>query len=205
MDVDELIKNAWGAVDKAGVPEPIQGVALKEAIDFLRDGGAGGRGKAAKRARTKRSETRTSTLDNNVQEDADTPDPDAFFAQLADESGLDETALRDVLLLNGNMVHTSFPPRGNSEAPNPGRRPVVTALVAKCHTSTALVEIPSARKQSTTRRSGNDASILHTTPARFSASSKASAPGRTGRRSSRRIEVADRIQGGCRGGKRHRD
>jgi hypothetical protein len=134
VNVDELIKKGWDAVDKAGVPEPIQGVALKEAIDFLRsdDGGAGDGDRTPKRTRNKQAKLRTSTSANDVQEDGDAPDPDAFFAQLADESGLDETALRDVLLLKGNVVHVIPPTRklGSSKSQQAAR---VTALVASAY------------------------------------------------------------------------
>jgi hypothetical protein len=36
MDVDDLIRRAWEAVEKAGVPEALQKMAFREAIDFLR-------------------------------------------------------------------------------------------------------------------------------------------------------------------------
>lgn len=131
MDVDELIKKSWDAVDKAGVPEPIQGVALKEAIDFLRgdDGDEGGGGKPQKRTRSKRGKSKAAVFTNNSSEDGEAPDPDEFFAQLANESGLDEGVLRDVLLLKGNLVHVIPPTRklGTSKSQQAAR---VTALVA---------------------------------------------------------------------------
>jgi hypothetical protein len=41
MDVEELISRAWGAVIKAEIPEALQPLALKEAIDYLRGPEAG--------------------------------------------------------------------------------------------------------------------------------------------------------------------
>ncbi|ADG79802.1 putative protein OS=Tsukamurella paurometabola (strain ATCC 8368 / DSM / CCUG 35730 /CIP 100753 / JCM 10117 / KCTC 9821 / NBRC 16120 / NCIMB 702349/ NCTC 13040) OX=521096 GN=Tpau_3215 PE=4 SV=1 [Tsukamurella paurometabola] len=35
LEVEELIARAWGAVRDAGVPEPLQELAFKQAIDFL--------------------------------------------------------------------------------------------------------------------------------------------------------------------------
>jgi hypothetical protein len=101
VDVNELIKKAWDAVDKAGVPEPIQGVALKEAIDFLRGGsppspspgGGGGNGSSRKKASRKSSKGESSAADIEI------PDADKFFSKLAEESGVDKVELTDCLQL----------------------------------------------------------------------------------------------------------
>jgi hypothetical protein len=119
VDVDELIQKAWNAVDKAGVPDPIQGVALKEAIDFLRDvGGEGGGEKPQKPARVNRSKAKKTSSSNNASEDGAAADPDGFFAQLANESGVAESNLRDVLMLKDGVVHVIPPTRklGDSKA-----------------------------------------------------------------------------------------
>jgi hypothetical protein len=36
MDVEEPVRRAWEAVQKAEIPEPLQEVAFKEAVDYLR-------------------------------------------------------------------------------------------------------------------------------------------------------------------------
>ena len=36
MDVNELMKKAWGSVEQAGIPEGLQGEAFKEAVAYLR-------------------------------------------------------------------------------------------------------------------------------------------------------------------------
>jgi hypothetical protein len=41
MEVDEILRKAWEAVQKAGVPEPLQEVAFREAVDVLRSGNDG--------------------------------------------------------------------------------------------------------------------------------------------------------------------
>jgi hypothetical protein len=129
VDVDELIQKAWNAVERAGVPESIQGVALKEAIDFLRGDSGGERREPQKRNRATRGKPRAATPFSSNSDDGENIDPDEFFAQLADESGLDETALRDVLLLKGSVVHVIPPTRklGTSKSQQAAR---VTALVA---------------------------------------------------------------------------
>lgn len=104
MDVNELIKKAWDAVDKAGVPEPIQGVALKEAIDFLRGGSpsssspssGGGNGSRRKKASRKSAKSESNAPEIEV------PDADTFFAKLAEESGVDKVELTDCLQLRAD-------------------------------------------------------------------------------------------------------
>jgi len=131
VNVDELIQQAWAAVNKAGVPEPIQGLAFKEAVDFLRGDGESRSGgdKPQKRAQAKRSKPKASASTEAASQDAEVAEPDDFFAQLADESGLDEAVLRDVLLLKDNVVHVIPPTRklGTSKSQQAAR---VTALVA---------------------------------------------------------------------------
>jgi hypothetical protein len=40
MEVEELIRRAWEAVEKASVPKALQKAAFKEAVDFLRSANA---------------------------------------------------------------------------------------------------------------------------------------------------------------------
>jgi hypothetical protein len=145
VDVDELIQKAWNAVDKAGVPEPVQGVALKEAIDFLRDGGGSGAGKGTseqrprKRAGAKRraGKSRASGGDGEAVE----VDEAEFFQTLASESGVDENRLRDCLqLASSGTVHVTPPARqlGNSKRE---QAQSVVALVASAR-SRGLGENP---------------------------------------------------------------
>jgi hypothetical protein len=104
VDVDELLAKAWAAVEGAGIPGPLQAVALKEAIDFLRagDGAAsasssapvpssssssGGSGRASRRSsRRDASSDKTGPVDQA-----------AVFAALADESGVSKADIEDVL------------------------------------------------------------------------------------------------------------
>jgi hypothetical protein len=131
VNVDELIQKAWVAVHKAGIPGPIQGLAFKEAVDFLRadHGGSEDGDEPQKGAPTKKSKRKASPPAKATSDSGEAPDADEFFAQLADESGVDEQVLRDVLLLKGNVIHVLPVTRklGTSKSQQASR---VTALVA---------------------------------------------------------------------------
>jgi len=130
MDVEELISRAWRAVVKAEVPEALQPLALKEAIDHLREA-ENGQGSSAvkgkgdegeKRPRRKRVQPKRTDSTEGVSEDD-------FFSQLAMESGVDEAVLKDVLQFKDGAVHVIPPTRllGGSKAEQTRR---VVALVA---------------------------------------------------------------------------
>ena len=105
MELDELLRRAWEAVQKAGIPEPIQEAAFKEAVAYLRDEeggtspapstgdvGTGSRGR--QRSAAKKPSSKTDGLEKRTP-----PDEKTFFANLANESDVPETDLRDVLQL----------------------------------------------------------------------------------------------------------
>jgi hypothetical protein len=133
VGVEELLEKAWTAVKKAGVPEPLQEVAFKEAIDYLRDAGGDGGQSHAKQSRKKpvsRKQSGSSSSGSQTHPAEEPPDEDIFFSQLASESGVDEKVLRDVLQLkDGGSVHVIPPTRelGGSKAEQTRR---VIALVA---------------------------------------------------------------------------
>jgi hypothetical protein len=116
MDVNELIKKAWDAVDRAGVPEPIQGIALKEAIDFLRGGSPpssspGGNGSSREKA------SRKAPKGESNGPDVEVPDADTFFSRLAEESGVGKVELSDCLQLRPDgavIVSTPTKDLGNT-------------------------------------------------------------------------------------------
>lgn len=110
MELHELLAAAWTAVEKSGVPPDQQSVAFREAISILREDGRGNGqttdpsdkpgARAKKRAAAPRP--RTSPSSNGDSDPIDPPSEDDFFARLADESGVDETELRDILQLTAN-------------------------------------------------------------------------------------------------------
>lgn len=119
VDVNELIEKSWAAVEKAGVPEALQAEAFKEAVGYLRsaeDGDAqvDGDGKSSDRSTRSsgRGKKRPAAPKGDAVGDAgDIPDEDEFFAGLANESGVQESRLRDLLqLTNAGSIHVT-PPR----------------------------------------------------------------------------------------------
>jgi hypothetical protein len=129
MDVDELIAKAWGAVEKAQVPEAVQAVAFKEAADFLVGGEAARSDLPSEEKRAPRRRRGSKAKDETTDRDGAEPDAAAFFSQLADESGVDEATLRDVLQLKGNAIHVLPPTRMFGDTKAKQARQVV-ALVA---------------------------------------------------------------------------
>ena len=159
VDVDDLIAKAWGAVEKAGVPGPVQGVALKEAIDFLREADEGHTTNSRRSKRPTGKPRAESAGGKGVDQRSaeELPDEAAFFSQLADESGVDEVVLRDVLQLKDAAVHVIPPTRklGDSKA-NQSRQLIALVAGAYAHgldrspvDAVAVREEPSARSVST--------------------------------------------------------
>jgi hypothetical protein len=131
MNVDELIARAWKAVEKAGVPETAQPMALHEAVTFLRESGGsgdGGGGSAAGKGSGARQRPRQTSNSPESAAD-DLPDEDTFFATLASESGVKEEDLRDVLLYKNGKV-TVPPPTRNFGTAKSAQAKNITALVA---------------------------------------------------------------------------
>lgn len=110
VNVDDLIAEAWSAVQKAGVPEPLQEVAFKEAIGFLRVAVAGADSMTMKTGATSSHERATTDKSPVAHGASEHPSEEAFFEALAHEAEVSESDLRDILSLtrDGN-VHVTQP------------------------------------------------------------------------------------------------
>ena len=109
MAVDDLLRQAWKAVEKAGIPESLHEVAFKEAVDILRSGKPL---ESAKATVVKTKKRATTEKHDGEAQPGDAPDEDMFFATLADESGVPEADLRDILnLVDGRKVQVTPPTR----------------------------------------------------------------------------------------------
>jgi len=133
MDTSELLKRAWEAVEKSGIPESLHGVAFPEAVADIR---ASEGGNASSGARTAargpgKSQAKPKGGAKAATAESSTPSVDehTFFADLAHESGVDEADLRDVLGLSGGSVVVNPPTRklGTTKAQ---QARTITALVA---------------------------------------------------------------------------
>lgn len=102
MDVSEVLSRAWKAVEDSGIPEGLQAVALKEAIEILRDASA----PAARSTARSAAPTKVAAGASHAPDASATVDEDAFFGALAKESGVPEHDLRDTFqLADGGTVH----------------------------------------------------------------------------------------------------
>ncbi|MGI8479344.1 MAG: hypothetical protein ACR2M2_05735, partial [Gaiellaceae bacterium] len=114
MEVDEQLKKAWEAVVKSGVPEALQAVALQEAMESLRAGAAEGGEPRPQRKSSGGSEKSGRKVSAKGKSGATTPvpDEDTFFSRLAEEAGVAQNDLRDILQLkNDGAVHVNPPTR----------------------------------------------------------------------------------------------
>ncbi len=107
MELSDLLASAWAAVEKSGVPTDQRSVAFREAIAILRENGesplSGGLNGARKAAAGKKaaapSRGRATTPAAGNGSEIKVPSESDFFTRLAEESGVSEDDLRDVLQL----------------------------------------------------------------------------------------------------------
>jgi hypothetical protein len=110
MEPDEILRKAWEAVERAGVPESLQDTAFREAVDILRSDDNESGGKEISTSKRRRGKGRADSRKTEEETGkVPLPDEDAFFTQLASESGVAERDLRDVLSLSddGSVVVTT--------------------------------------------------------------------------------------------------
>jgi len=130
MDPEEILRRAWAAVEKSGVPEALHEVAFKEAVALVDTTSA--QAEPHKKRQSLRPEgSRQTRDDSRAEADAtEVPDEDSFFSDLADESGADENDLRDILeLTEDGKVHVLTPTKNLGRTAAQQARTVV-ALVA---------------------------------------------------------------------------
>jgi hypothetical protein len=147
MEVDELMRRAWEAVKKSGVPEHLQETAFKEAVAALREQEEGsdtgdtetGAGTSTRRRTTTKRAAGKKTSAKRAGEAEPTdvliPDEGTFFAQLADESGVDEQDLRDIFQLTrqGEVRITSPTRRLGDNVADQARSVVALVGGARAH------------------------------------------------------------------------
>jgi hypothetical protein len=105
MDVEELLARAWGAVEKAGIPEPLQEYAFKEALARL-----GGSVSAPASPRAAPSQTADAVAGSGAAPASRPVDPNEPFAKFAHESGISIDDLERVYYLSDDgMPHINVP------------------------------------------------------------------------------------------------
>lgn len=105
MDVEELLARAWGAVEKAGIPEPLQEYAFKEALTRL-----SGQVPIA----TPPASVYGDTASGNGQQSSnhangDPSTDDELFAKFSNESGIAAADLERVFYFSTGEPHLNGP------------------------------------------------------------------------------------------------
>ncbi len=132
MEVDELLRQAWEAVKKAGIPEPLQEAAFKEAFEYLRGEGGdrpAGQSEKPSMAAAMRKKSVQKPSDGAVRVKTAT-DAATVFETLAAESGEAEVDLRDILQVTSDGNVTVTTPTRNLGSNKADQARTVIALVA---------------------------------------------------------------------------
>ena len=135
MDAD--IKKRMKEVEQAVIDldASVRGAAFTMMQDYILNGDAGTSG-GGQRSPTKKSSARSATkAASSASSGADAPDEPTFFAQIADESGVDEKDLRDVLRLTKDGEVEVVPPTrklGSSKAEQ-AKSVIVLVAAARAH------------------------------------------------------------------------
>lgn len=124
MEIEELLARAWGAVEKAGIPEPLQEYAFKEALTRLSQSG--------QVAEQKRDET-PRPEDKPDVDSADTSidlTVDQLFKKFAHESSIDIADLERVFYFADGVPHLNGPRSKLGNNASSQARAIAAALTA---------------------------------------------------------------------------
>jgi hypothetical protein len=158
MAVSDMVAEAWKAVKDAGIPEPLQEVAFKEAMAVLagrpvsgpskqrvQEAGRGSRpnrptagAKAGTRARPKR-EPATNDVIGTVLPD------DELFDKFSDETAIPRHALEEVFYFDGGKPILNGPARQLGDNVAAQARAVAVALTAAYHYALDVRDVPASK------------------------------------------------------------
>ncbi|WP_223694893.1 hypothetical protein [Leifsonia poae] len=125
MDVEELLARAWGAVEKAGIPEPLQEYAFKEALSRLaRDdsGGSSGLNESPGGSKGKQLSGEPSREISSTDEE--------LFAKFSAECGIAVTDLERVYYFSSGEPHLNGPRSKLGKTSSEQAKAVALALTA---------------------------------------------------------------------------
>lgn len=134
MNTNELLSEAWKAVEEAGVPGHLQETAFKEAVQYLKEAERAadvGASTDSGIPRGRPGRARGTKAPEKDRQNAAAVTASDFFSRLATESGVEENELRQVLRLDddGRTVKVDQPTRqlGSNKA---AQARTVTVLVS---------------------------------------------------------------------------
>jgi len=123
MDVEELLARAWGAVEKAGIPQPLQEYAFKEALARL----------SRPLPVTPSTAVPHATGANENSEPAEAPvesDLSDPFVKFAHESGVSAEDLERVFYIQDGLPHLNGPRGRLGKSASEQAKTVAVALTA---------------------------------------------------------------------------
>jgi hypothetical protein len=108
MGVAEVLKEAWSAVEDAGLPEHVQPAGFREAVRLLEPGGVAGA--AAPRFTGLRGDVGDSPADGESSgEEQLAVSENEIYARVVEHTGADRERLEQVLHLDDGSVRVSLP------------------------------------------------------------------------------------------------
>jgi hypothetical protein len=109
MDVTEILKKAWSAVEHAGLPEHVQPTGLHEAVRLLAaDGAVVAPAASAPAARKRARDTGPASGDSNGDERVSVSE-DEIYDRVVEHTGADRERLEQLLHLDDDGVRVSLP------------------------------------------------------------------------------------------------
>lgn len=118
MDLKQIIKDAWEAVDAAGLPEHVQAAALQQAIALVAGPSVPGPAVVKPKDPEIRKGGEAGSAAASTEPPGAVTDEDAYFAKFAAESDVDEESLRTVYYVKNGAVRIAGTKNrlGSSEA-----------------------------------------------------------------------------------------
>lgn len=107
MEIEELLTRAWGAVEKAGIPEPLQEFAFKEALSLLSVASTDTPSETPSENKSTTAENPTDAVDSS---DRALRTPDAhLFEKFSQESGVPREQLERLYYFDAGLPHLNGP------------------------------------------------------------------------------------------------
>jgi hypothetical protein len=183
MDISDILKKAWQAVEKADLPEELRPTAFAEAVRLIggdEDGSRsisskrGGHATSGKRARTERENTENSSLVGDAA-GSGAISSDEFFDRLAGETEVERERLEEIFHLANGEPRLNITARKLGPTLKVRMETIATLITVARHlglgesaTSTAVVRAESERLNSLDRNFSTYVSslpgILYTGP-----------------------------------------
>jgi hypothetical protein len=107
MDVSEILKKAWDAVDGAGLPEAVRPIAFQEAVRLLAPDAPA----AAPPMATGRDDTGSASLGgpaNGAERRSDVPEEE-IYDRVVEHTGVDRAKVEQVVHLDDDGLRVSLP------------------------------------------------------------------------------------------------